>query len=121
MCFVNVVQALMGIKTSLVDPHGILDNWDGDAVDPCSWNMVTCSPQNLVISLWVSLSLSSLFYIWSWNTKLMIKCLICKNCTAKMLYLFDESGVVFCSGIPSQNLSGTLSPSIGNLTNLQTV
>ncbi|XP_029130398.1 protein NSP-INTERACTING KINASE 1 isoform X2 [Cajanus cajan] len=65
------VQALMGIKASLVDPHGILDNWDGDAVDPCSWNMVTCSPENLVISL--------------------------------------------------QNLSGTLSPSIGNLTNLQIV
>lgn len=69
------VQALMGIKAFLVDPHGILDNWDGDAVDPCSWNMVTCSPENLVISL----------------------------------------------GIPSQNLSGILSPSIGNLTYLQTV
>jgi hypothetical protein len=45
------VQALMNIKGSLVDPHGILENWDGDAVDPCSWNMVTCSTENLVISL----------------------------------------------------------------------
>ena len=26
-----------------------------------------------------------------------------------------------CRGTPSQNLSGTLSPTIGNLTNLQTV
>ncbi|BAU01449.1 protein NSP-INTERACTING KINASE 1-like [Vigna umbellata] len=69
------VQALIGIKAFLVDPHGILDNWDADAVDPCSWNMVTCSPDNLVVSL----------------------------------------------GIPSQNLSGILSPSIGNLTYLQTV
>ncbi|KAI5442664.1 protein NSP-INTERACTING KINASE 1 [Lathyrus oleraceus] len=69
------VQALMSIKASLMDPHGILENWDGDAVDPCSWNMVTCSTENLVISL----------------------------------------------GIPSQNLSGTLSPSIGKLTNLQTI
>ncbi|KAE9619937.1 putative protein kinase RLK-Pelle-LRR-II family [Lupinus albus] len=69
------VQALMGIKSSLVDPHGILDDWDGDAVDPCNWNMVYCSPENLVISL----------------------------------------------GTPSQSLSGTLSPSIGNLTNLQSV
>ncbi|KAJ6396277.1 hypothetical protein OIU77_021327 [Salix suchowensis] len=69
------VQALMGIKASLHDPHGVLDNWDGDAVDPCSWTMVTCSPESLVIGL----------------------------------------------GIPSQNLSGTLSPTIGNLTNLQTV
>ncbi|KAK7266673.1 hypothetical protein RIF29_19323 [Crotalaria pallida] len=69
------VQALMSIKASLVDPHGALDNWDGDSVDPCSWNMVFCSPESLVISL----------------------------------------------GTPSQNLSGTLSPSIGNLTNLQSV
>ncbi|XP_052195924.1 protein NSP-INTERACTING KINASE 1-like [Diospyros lotus] len=69
------VQALMGIKASLVDPHGVLDNWDGDSVDPCSWTMVTCSAESLVVGL----------------------------------------------GIPSQNLSGTLSPSIGNLTNLQIV
>ncbi|XVE71978.1 hypothetical protein DITRI_Ditri11bG0001500 [Diplodiscus trichospermus] len=69
------VQALMAIKDALHDPHGVLDNWDADAVDPCSWAMVTCSPQSLVIGL----------------------------------------------GTPSQNLSGTLSPSIGNLTNLQIV
>ncbi|XP_078171569.1 protein NSP-INTERACTING KINASE 1-like [Carex rostrata] len=67
------VQALMGVKESLKDPHGVLVNWDKDAVDPCTWNMVLCSPQNFVINL----------------------------------------------GIPSQNLSGTLSPSIGNLTNLK--
>lgn len=69
------VQALMGIKETLEDPHGVLGNWDYDAVDPCSWTMVTCSSDSLVIGL----------------------------------------------GIPSQNLSGTLSPSIGNLTNLQIV
>ena len=27
------VQALMGIKVSLVDPHGVLNNLDEDAVD----------------------------------------------------------------------------------------
>ncbi|GAB4828966.1 histidine kinase osmosensor [Ancistrocladus abbreviatus] len=69
------VRALMNIKASLEDPHGVLDNWDGDAVDPCSWTMVTCSSDSLVIGL----------------------------------------------GTPSQNLSGTLSPSIGNLTNLQII
>lgn len=45
------VQALMAIKASLVDPHGVLDNWDADAVDPCSWTMVTCSAESLVIGL----------------------------------------------------------------------
>ncbi|KAK9114595.1 hypothetical protein Syun_021392 [Stephania yunnanensis] len=69
------VQALIGIKQLLRDPHGVLDNWDETSVDPCSWAMVTCSPESLVTGL----------------------------------------------GTPSQNLSGTLSPSIGNLTNLQTV
>ncbi|KAG2300403.1 hypothetical protein Bca52824_036875 [Brassica carinata] len=69
------VQALMDIKASLRDPHGVLDNWDRDAVDPCSWTMVTCSSENFVIGL----------------------------------------------GTPSQNLSGTLSPSITNLTNLRIV
>ncbi|CAL9759785.1 unnamed protein product [Musa acuminata subsp. burmannicoides] len=67
------VQVLMGIKAYLVDPHGVLENWDQDSVDPCSWTMVTCSPENSVIGL----------------------------------------------ATPSQNLSGTLNPSIGNLTNLQ--
>ncbi|KAJ8470665.1 hypothetical protein OPV22_025008 [Ensete ventricosum] len=67
------VQALMGIKASLMDPHSVLENWDQDSVDPCSWTMVTCSPENLVVGL----------------------------------------------ATPSQNLSGTLSPTIGNLTNLK--
>ncbi|CAI9777500.1 unnamed protein product [Fraxinus pennsylvanica] len=69
------VQALMGIRAGLIDPHGVLDNWDGDSVDPCSWTMVTCSAESLVIGL----------------------------------------------GTPSQNLSGILSPSIGNLKNLQII
>ncbi|KNA10133.1 hypothetical protein SOVF_147280 [Spinacia oleracea] len=69
------VQALVDIKDSLRDPHGVLDSWDRTAVDPCSWAMVSCSSEARVVSL----------------------------------------------GIPSQGLYGTLSPSIGNLTCLQTV
>ncbi|CAO2828445.1 unnamed protein product [Amaranthus hypochondriacus] len=68
------VQALMDIRDALRDPHGVLDSWDRNAVDPCSWAMVSCS-EDQVVSL----------------------------------------------GIPSQGLYGSLSPSIGNLTNLQTV
>lgn len=45
------VQALMDIKASFKDPHGVLRNWDRDSVDPCSWSMVSCSPENLVIGL----------------------------------------------------------------------
>lgn len=45
------VKALMGIKNFLVDPHGVFGNWDDDSVDPCDWNMITCSPDGLVIGL----------------------------------------------------------------------
>ncbi|XP_027360226.1 protein NSP-INTERACTING KINASE 3 isoform X1 [Abrus precatorius] len=69
------VVALMAIKTDLIDPHNVLENWDINSVDPCSWRMITCSPDGYVSAL----------------------------------------------GLPSQNLSGTLSPGIGNLTNLQSV
>ncbi|KAG6714007.1 hypothetical protein I3842_05G181800 [Carya illinoinensis] len=65
----------MAIKTDLVDPHNVLENWDINSVDPCSWRMVTCSA--------------------------------------------DGDGHVSALGLPSQNLSGTLSPKIGDLPNLQ--
>ncbi|XWS23024.1 hypothetical protein CRYUN_Cryun29cG0085700 [Craigia yunnanensis] len=70
---VSEVLALMGIKSLLVDPHGVLENWDEASPDPCSWTMVTCSSDGLVVGL----------------------------------------------GAPSQDLSGTLAPTIGNLTNIQ--
>ncbi|WVZ72478.1 hypothetical protein U9M48_020931 [Paspalum notatum var. saurae] len=69
------VVALMAIKTELEDPYNVLDNWDINSVDPCSWRMVTCSADGYVSAL----------------------------------------------GLPSQSLSGKLSPGIGNLTRLQSV
>ncbi|XP_057969058.1 probable LRR receptor-like serine/threonine-protein kinase At2g23950 [Malania oleifera] len=69
------VEALTSIRQALNDPHGVLNGWDEFSADPCSWSMITCSPENLVIGL----------------------------------------------GAPSQSLSGTLSPTIGNLTNLRQV
>lgn len=69
------VVALMAIKTDLIDPHNVLESWDINSVDPCSWRMVTCSADGHVSAL----------------------------------------------GLPSQSLSGTLSPGIGNLSVLQSV
>ncbi|KAL1551197.1 Protein NSP-INTERACTING KINASE 2 [Salvia divinorum] len=43
------VVALMDIKKSLVDPHGVL-NWDENAADPCAFTMVGCL-QNSVATL----------------------------------------------------------------------
>lgn len=69
------VVALVAIKSALHDPYNVLENWDINSVDPCSWRMVTCT----------------------------------------------ADGYVYVLGLPSQSLSGTLSPSIENLTNLQSV
>ncbi|KAK3041821.1 hypothetical protein RJ639_000337 [Escallonia herrerae] len=69
------VVALMAIKNELIDPYNVLENWDITSVDPCSWRMVTCSPDGYVSAL----------------------------------------------GLPSQSLSGKLSPGIGNLSNLKSV
>jgi hypothetical protein len=45
------VEALIAIRDGLVDPHGVLNNWDQYSVDPCSWAMITCSAKNLVVGL----------------------------------------------------------------------
>lgn len=51
--FLNIfaVQALMDIKRSLNDPHGVLSKWEENYVDPCGWAMVGCSHDDFVISL----------------------------------------------------------------------
>ncbi|XP_020589468.1 protein NSP-INTERACTING KINASE 3-like isoform X2 [Phalaenopsis equestris] len=69
------VVALMAIKMELNDPYNVLENWDINSVDPCSWRMVTCSADGFVSAL----------------------------------------------GLPSQSLSGNLSPWIGNISNLESV
>ncbi|XP_027105563.1 probable LRR receptor-like serine/threonine-protein kinase At5g45780 isoform X2 [Coffea arabica] len=69
------VAALMSIKGKMRDDNHVLDGWDINSVDPCTWNMVGCSPEGFVVSL----------------------------------------------EMVSVGLSGTLSPSIGNLSHLQTM
>ena len=49
------MQALIAIRQGLVDPHGVLGNWDQDSVDPCSWRMVTCFSDGYVSALYVTL------------------------------------------------------------------
>lgn len=50
LVFLTVV-ALVTIKNSLVDPHNVLESWDINSVDPCSWRMVTCSLEGYVSAL----------------------------------------------------------------------
>ncbi|GFY91554.1 NSP-interacting kinase 3 [Actinidia rufa] len=45
------VVALIAIKTDLNDPYNVLENWDINSVDPCSWRMITCSPDGYVSAI----------------------------------------------------------------------
>ncbi|KAF3451296.1 hypothetical protein FNV43_RR07391 [Rhamnella rubrinervis] len=69
------VAALMSMKSKMKDKMLVMDGWDINSVDPCTWNMVGCSIEGFVISLEMT----------------------------------------------SMGLSGTLSPSIGNLSHLRTM
>ncbi|XP_044497057.1 probable LRR receptor-like serine/threonine-protein kinase At5g45780 [Mangifera indica] len=69
------VTALMAVKTKMRDELHVMDGWDINSVDPCTWNMVGCSAEGFVISLEMT----------------------------------------------SMGLSGTLSPTIGDLTKLRTL
>lgn len=48
LLFASAVVALMAMKTELNDPYNVLENWDINSVDPCSWRMVTCSADGYV-------------------------------------------------------------------------
>ncbi|XP_030548439.1 probable LRR receptor-like serine/threonine-protein kinase At5g45780 [Rhodamnia argentea] len=69
------VAALMSVKSKMRDDLHVLEGWDINSVDPCTWNMVACSAEGFVISLEMA----------------------------------------------SSGLSGMLSPSIGNLSQLRTL
>ncbi|KAF9603834.1 hypothetical protein IFM89_038017 [Coptis chinensis] len=111
------VQGLVNIKESLIDPRNVLGKWDRDSVDPCSWAMVTCSPENLNNSkpelLWNSFSsIGNL-------TNLQILLLQNNNITGPIpkeigrlanLHTFDISNIVLTGEVPS---------SLDHLKNLQ--
>ncbi|KAK7841804.1 protein nsp-interacting kinase 3 [Quercus suber] len=144
------VVALMAIKNDLNDPRNVLENWDSNSVDPCSWRMVTCTPEGSV----------SAFSFMFWKVGLLVLALMeassatlsptginyevvalmaIKNdlndprnvlenwdsnsvdpCSWRMVTCTPE-GSVSALGLPSQSLSGIISPAIGNLSNLQSV
>ncbi|XVE71701.1 hypothetical protein DITRI_Ditri10aG0172800 [Diplodiscus trichospermus] len=93
------VEALISIRRELNDPHGVLNNWDEDSVDPCSWAMITCSSENLVIGLGApSQSLSGTLSGMIGNLTNLRQVLLQNN-----------------------NLTGEIPPELGTLPKLQTL
>ncbi|GAB4853629.1 hypothetical protein Ancab_017820 [Ancistrocladus abbreviatus] len=93
------VEALIGIRRELNDPHEVLKNWDEFSVDPCSWAMITCSPDNYVIGLGApSQSLSG-------------------TLSEKIANLTNLREVL----LQNNNISGKIPPELGSLSKLQTL
>lgn len=45
------VAALMSMKSKMNDGSHVMNGWDINSVDPCTWYMVGCSPEGYVVSL----------------------------------------------------------------------
>ncbi|KAL2232710.1 UNVERIFIED_CONTAM: putative LRR receptor-like serine/threonine-protein kinase [Sesamum indicum] len=93
------VEALIGIREGLDDPHGALSNWDEDSVDPCSWSMITCNSDNLVTALGAPSQGLSGSLSWMIANLTNLKQVLLQN----------------------NNISGQIPKEIGYLPNLQTL
>ncbi|KDP21117.1 hypothetical protein JCGZ_21588 [Jatropha curcas] len=45
------VAALMAVKREMIDEPKVMEGWDINSVDPCTWKMVGCSSEGFVVSL----------------------------------------------------------------------
>ncbi|GMY37503.1 probable LRR receptor-like serine/threonine-protein kinase At5g45780 isoform X1 [Fagus crenata] len=45
------VAALMAVKSKLKDELHVMEGWDINSVDPCTWNMIACSKEGFVVSM----------------------------------------------------------------------
>ncbi|XP_010518812.1 PREDICTED: probable LRR receptor-like serine/threonine-protein kinase At5g45780 isoform X4 [Tarenaya hassleriana] len=45
------VAALMSVKNKMRDDEAVMEGWDINSVDPCTWNMVGCSAEGFVVSI----------------------------------------------------------------------
>ncbi|KAK4415136.1 putative LRR receptor-like serine/threonine-protein kinase [Sesamum alatum] len=93
------VEALIGVREGLDDPHGALSNWDEDSVDPCSWSMITCNSDNLVTALGAPSQGLSGSLSWMIANLTNLKQVLLQN----------------------NNISGQIPKEIGYLPNLQTL
>ncbi|KAG4124371.1 hypothetical protein ERO13_D10G036500v2 [Gossypium hirsutum] len=138
------VAALMSVKRELRDYKQVMDGWDINSVDPCTWNMVACSAEGFVISLeMASTGLSGLLSPSIGNLSHLRTMLLQNNQLSgpipdeigklSELQTLDLSGNHFVGAIPStlgslthlsylrlskNNLSGPIPRHVANLTGL---
>ncbi|KAG2684029.1 hypothetical protein I3760_10G060300 [Carya illinoinensis] len=93
------VAALMAVKNKIKDELHVMDGWDINSVDPCTWNMISCSAEGFVVSLeMANMSLSGTLSPSVGN--------------------LSHLGVML---LQNNQLSGPIPPDIGKLSELQTL
>uniref|UniRef100_A0A2N9INW1 non-specific serine/threonine protein kinase n=1 Tax=Fagus sylvatica TaxID=28930 RepID=A0A2N9INW1_FAGSY len=114
------VVALMAIKNDLNDPHGVLENWDSNSVDPCSWRMVTCSQDGYVSALGLpSQSLSGRLAPAIGNLKNLQSVLLQNNAISGSIPAsIGKLGKLQTLDLSNNTISGEIPSSLGELKNL---
>ncbi|KAJ8449718.1 hypothetical protein Cgig2_001374 [Carnegiea gigantea] len=84
------VEALSALRQSLSDPDHVLDSWDPNLVDACTWLHVTCDSDSRVTRV-----------------------------TMTNVFDVTNSTIYPCRDLGMSNLSGKLVPELGNLEHLQ--
>ncbi|XP_021838952.1 BRASSINOSTEROID INSENSITIVE 1-associated receptor kinase 1 [Spinacia oleracea] len=90
------VDSLSAFKSNLVDPDGMLNNWDTTLVTPCTWHYVRCSGESVT-----ELDLGSF------------------NLTGQLVPQLGRLSNLRQLALYNNNISGTIPRELGNLANLQ--
>ncbi|KAB2084380.1 hypothetical protein ES319_A05G329900v1 [Gossypium barbadense] len=114
------VVALMAIKLNLRDPYNVLENWDSNSVDPCSWRMVTCTADGYVSALGLpSQSLSGTLSTSIGNLSYLQSVLLQNNAISGSIPAtigkLEKLGTLDLS---NNTFSGEIPASLGDLKNL---
>ncbi|CAI9763933.1 unnamed protein product [Fraxinus pennsylvanica] len=119
-------EALLSLL-SAADPYykklsPILSSWNPSSLTPCSWQGITCSPQERVISLSLPntfLNLSSLPLELSSLSSLQLLNLSTTNISGSIPPSFGSLTHLRLLDLSSNSLSGPIPPELGRLTALQ--
>ncbi|KAK6160208.1 hypothetical protein DH2020_003589 [Rehmannia glutinosa] len=114
------VVALVAIKNDLHDPYNVLENWDPNSVDPCSWRMVTCSQDGYVSALGLpSLSLSGILSPGIGNLTNLQSVLLQNNeITGPIPAVIGKLEKLQTLDLSNNKLTGEIPSSLGDLKNL---
>ncbi|CAB4289434.1 unnamed protein product [Prunus armeniaca] len=109
-------------KTIFFFFSSVLSSWDPSSQTPCSWQGITCSPQNRVISLSlpnIFLNLSSLPPQLSSLSYLQLLNLSSTNISGTIPPSFGQLTHLRLLDLSANSLTGSIPPELGNLSALQ--